>query len=706
MEETKKENVDGGEEVTRTDFLNRLKDFTQVEGETIKHGELIVLASLILVLPLLFSFQLKLIIIRQIFIALAFLVGVAASNILNDVKKQTIIGITWTVSTGALLFTHLVSIFVKHTEASAALLETVIGFDLLMTLVGSACIWWRNRLDSKLIRVNTIVVGAIIGILVVISVVARSPFSGILLIGAIGGGLLFLLSKSIEERRTYEKESVSRLNQDIKFETEKLLFELRKKKLDIADALAKEQVLAMSTGDSLVRKLILLKEATENELAPTTEWALTSDEIELILSSILNDQEEVFQPAFLSGEQGGAGLMGDAARSFLMNNFTSNTEKMFKTVARRPSLASIRKMPSAAGDQAFLADVASNWNFDQFTLFRQSSKRRGFVEFGQALFNRFSVESTLRLQGDTAAEFLAILGDCYLDKNPYHNAMHAADVANDMGFFLLNGLGEILYELEASALLVAALAHDVAHPGYNNAFMISAKTKQALVYNDQSVLENFHAACLYQIFDMPKANITKNLPEPEWKTFRKLCLHIILDTDLQKHFLLTSRFKSALAQGNFDPKEETNRMLLLSGAIKCGDIGHGAKELGLHKLWSRRVIEEFWRQGDEEVRRKLPISPLCDRSNKAVGKSQEGFLKAIVLPLYEVFTEAFKGGNDQIRIVCLEQVKANMAYWGQEAEREARGKGEFLIETRKVLEEIDDESNSETKSLFLSLIHI
>ena len=43
-------------------------------------------------------------------------------------------------------------------------------------------------------------------------------------------------------------------------------------------------------------------------------------------------------------------------------------------------------------------------------------------------------------------------------------------------------------------------------------------------------------------------------------------------------------------------------MLIMSIAIKCAgisislklDVGHGAKELKLHKLWSRRIIEEFF----------------------------------------------------------------------------------------------------------------
>lgn len=46
--------------------------------------------------------------------------------------------------------------------------------------------------------------------------------------------------------------------------------------------------------------------------------------------------------------------------------------------------------------------------------------------------------------------------------------------------------------------------------------------------------------------------------------------------------------------------DESHKLLALSIALKCADVGHGAKELKIHKLWSRRIVEEFYIQGDKE----------------------------------------------------------------------------------------------------------
>jgi hypothetical protein len=62
-------------------------------------------------------------------------------------------------------------------------------------------------------------------------------------------------------------------------------------------------------------------------------------------------------------------------------------------------------------------------------------------------------------------------------------------------------------EQEKFAMHVAAVAHDVGHPGVNNAFLINIKDELAMRYNDISVLENHHCATLFRILELETCNI-------------------------------------------------------------------------------------------------------------------------------------------------------------------------------------------------------
>lgn len=138
--------------------------------------------------------------------------------------------------------------------------------------------------------------------------------------------------------------------------------------------------------------------------------------------------------------------------------------------------------------------------------------------------------------------------------------------------------------------------------------------------------------------------------------------------------------------------------------LKCADIGHGAKTLELHKKWSRRIIEEFYRQGDNEIKHNLPISPLNDRKN-SVSKSQEGFLVHIVLPLYEALNPIQKviipfDFSPDFQKKCVDQIRSNIIFWTDlyEVEKELGEEEEehpFMRDTRAILLEISEEGESD-----------
>jgi high affinity cGMP-specific 3',5'-cyclic phosphodiesterase 9 len=50
-------------------------------------------------------------------------------------------------------------------------------------------------------------------------------------------------------------------------------------------------------------------------------------------------------------------------------------------------------------------------------------------------------------------------------------------------------------------ILIAAISHDVDHPGNTNSYEINAGTKYAKLYNDNSVLENHHCTLTFELLE-------------------------------------------------------------------------------------------------------------------------------------------------------------------------------------------------------------
>jgi hypothetical protein len=78
---------------------------------------------------------------------------------------------------------------------------------------------------------------------------------------------------------------------------------------------------------------------------------------------------------------------------------------------------------------------------------------------------------------------------------PYHNFNHGTDVLLQVAqYALVFGAAELLTPLDVLGLGVAALGHDVSHPGLNNAFQVNSASELALRYADVAVLEAHSAA--------------------------------------------------------------------------------------------------------------------------------------------------------------------------------------------------------------------
>eukprot|EP00976_Prorocentrum_cordatum_P013429 267835-Prorocentrum_minimum.AAC.2 len=98
--------------------------------------------------------------------------------------------------------------------------------------------------------------------------------------------------------------------------------------------------------------------------------------------------------------------------------------------------------------------------------------------------------------GEGGAWFLKLLDavEQRYGKHPYHSFRHAVDVTHAM-FLLLEACEAkaFLDELDILALMIAALFHDIDHPGLNNGFLVKTSDPLAIRYNLRSGVLPTHA---------------------------------------------------------------------------------------------------------------------------------------------------------------------------------------------------------------------
>lgn len=276
------------------------------------------------------------------------------------------------------------------------------------------------------------------------------------------------------------------------------------------------------------------------------------------------------------------------------------------------------------------------------------------------LFNRLSIDKR------KFNNWVNRIEEGYSPHNFYHNALHAADTTVVMNFFMTRyrfrgkNVGESqtisnsnkevpltqaqsnskisarssrnteidsIYRLsneEVFSGLVAAMIHDFRHPGFTNAFLINTMNPIALRYNDQAILEHYHAASAFELMaEDQNCNILSHMTVEKRKLIRDAIISMVLGTDMASHFEYIGRFKNKLlTQNGLEWDKPADRKILLVMMMKASDINNITKPTELSVKWTDMYTAEVFRQGDEERRLGLPVSPFMNRENHDQAKSQ------------------------------------------------------------------------------------
>ncbi|XP_014230538.1 uncharacterized protein LOC106654913 isoform X4 [Trichogramma pretiosum] len=346
---------------------------------------------------------------------------------------------------------------------------------------------------------------------------------------------------------------------------------------------------------------------------------------------------------------------------------------MHKRRRKRLTTRSLDQEPGLLDDianglvQCVLEKVAE-WDFNAFTL-ENVAGGRSLPVLCVHLFHWYGLLEYFKLDVVNVWKLFSLIEEGYHSTNPYHNSIHAADVTQAMHCFLqVEKIRKHLSPLEIMAALIAAVTHDLDHPGVNQPFLVATSNHLATLYQNKSVLENHHwrsaIGCLLEsgVADQLSEEIKPDLE-------RRIC-ELILATDITRQNEFLTRFEEYLGS-ELSMESEEHRHFILQIALKCADISNPCRPWDVQRKWAHKVCEEFFRQGDYERQLNLPVTAVCDRHNTSIPKIQHGFFQFIVLPLYKLLHQFI---DDDFSKSLMKNLDFNHKQWLdmiKEAEEEA-----------------------------------
>ena len=340
-----------------------------------------------------------------------------------------------------------------------------------------------------------------------------------------------------------------------------------------------------------------------------------------------------------------------------------------------PREVGLRDADDARSVDEELSSIHSWDDFDVFNVEEQSggnALRLVLVESMRVL----GIFDALNIKRAVFERFAASLQEAY-QANPYHCAMHAADVVQTVTCILMEGrqrapgasaVGALrdgtpgVLPVQAFALLVAASIHDVGHLGLNNKFMIDAESPQAKRYHDQSVNENMHLEIGLKLLESPRHDVLAYFPAEERRAVRSMIIRMVLQTDMSFHGQLVARFVAECERNKAKPVHAwDDPIVALEWILHTSDISNPSRRLPYSVRWAMLLADEFFLQGDKEMELGMEVTPFCNRKLANVYKNQMGFIDVIVQPSFAALSNVVSPGLMERMLELLEVTRSEYA---------------------------------------------
>ncbi|XP_053652437.1 uncharacterized protein [Cherax quadricarinatus] len=306
------------------------------------------------------------------------------------------------------------------------------------------------------------------------------------------------------------------------------------------------------------------------------------------------------------------------------------------------------------------------WSFNAFALDSVCGGRPVSV-LCVYLLHKYGLIQHFKFDTVTIWKCFSLIEDGYHASNPYHNAIHAADVTQAMHCYLQEEkIREHMTPLEVLAALVAAVCHDLDHPGVNQPFLIATDNHLAALYKNLSVLENHHWRCAMGC--LWESGLLDSWAPEDVSVLQEMIRSLILATDITRQQEFLTRFRRYLDADSFDMNDPEHRHFSLQIALKCADICNPCRPWEISRKWSHKICDEFYRQGDYERQLNLRITPQCDRYVTSIAKIQIGFIKFVVSPLFVAWDSWL---NTSLSTSMVTHMNRNLVLWEEQLAREA-----------------------------------
>jgi len=332
--------------------------------------------------------------------------------------------------------------------------------------------------------------------------------------------------------------------------------------------------------------------------------------------------------------------------------------------AKRHHRLSRRWSGDAEVDDQVILDVV-HYNFDPFSVPEEE-----LIDIIVAMLASRGVLEGLNIPSAVIQEIVLDVRSQYRNV-PFHNFQHVYTVLQ-MCYLILTESATVQAAVATPVarftLLMAALCHDMNHPGNNNDYEIKSSSDLALRYNDVSVLENHHCSTMFKT--MKRHNLRSHIEAGggNWKEFRKIAVRAIFCTDMSRH--------KDLLQQVYEGLKEPEALLVedwVAYIVHTADLGNLTLDWGVAVMWEERIFNEFEVQAQREEEEGLQVTSYMQNLDEVSrAKIQLGFIDFVLLPWWEAMDKLIPVDLEN-RLMCLRKSKENYSHFLKVKTRETPG---------------------------------